>query len=347
MAVAKLAHHWSLNVISPYNNPMRWKSRLANFRRFEDAILGSDISLTTVELAYGEAPFDLPDREGVRRMRYRTNDVLWHKENLINLAERRLQYDYAAYVDGDLLFWGSDWALKTFHALQVYPLVQISTSLVNLGPPPDEEAKSAVPSFMSVHFSDYDSHRTEWFDNGLPVSATRHGYPGGAWAWRKAAWHEMGGLPERCILGSADYHAAFAVVDMPGDPVIENRDYSEGYRSYIADWRRQAFSAIKGHVGIVPGTMHHLWHGRMEDRQYETRPRVLVRNRYDPHFDVRSRHDGILEFAGNKPMLRRDLLAYFRSRNEDTIEATPARRHPHPPPHPPHPPRPPHPPYRR
>jgi hypothetical protein len=95
----------------------------------------------------------------------------------------------------------------------------------------------------------------------------------------------------------------------------------------------------------------HLWHGRTPDRQYEDRPKILVRNRYDPHFDVRPRHDGLLELAPDaadgandrgKPLLRRDLLDYFASRNEDSIDTaeTDRRRRRHDPPPPPHYPRP-------
>lgn len=329
-----------LHVIAPYCNPMGWRARLANFRRFEDALLqppGNGIELATVELAYGDRPFDLPPRDGVRRLRYRGAHVLWSKENLIALAERQLDYQYAAAVDGDLLFHDPQWAAKTVHALQIWPVAQVSSWLVNLGPPPEEEATRVAPSFMAVARRDYAYHRTEWHDNGAPPAPSRHGYPGGAWAWTKRAYHEMGGLLERCILGSGDYHMAFGLLDLPGDPVLTNRDYTDAYRGYIADWRKQAFAAIRGHVGLVPGTALHLWHGRIEDRGYETRPQILVRNRYDPGFDVRARHDGLLEFTPGsaKPLLRRDILGYFASRNEDSIdtgELDAERRRHHPPP---------------
>lgn len=335
-----------LHLIAPYCNPMRWAARLANFKRFEDAIAATaGVALTSVELAYGGRPFELPPREGVRRLRFRTDHVLWHKENLIAMAERTLDYEYAAAIDGDILVLDPQWPERTVSALQVFPVVQISSYLVNLGPPPAEEATRVAPSFMGVYRRDYAMHRVEWHDNGAPAKLSRHGYPGGAWAWKRRAWHEMGGMPERCILGSGDYHMAWGLVDLPGDPVINNRDYSAGYRDYIAGWRAQAGAAIGGHVGLVPGTAIHLWHGRTEDRGYETRPRILVRNRYDPTYDVRARPDGLLELAPNKPMLRRDLLAYFASRNEDSIDTEELdlerrrhhpphrRRHPDPPPH--------------
>jgi hypothetical protein len=311
----------TLRVFTPYCNPIGWSSRLKNHRRFEDAIFAtSGVALTTIELTYGDRPFDLPPREGITRLRYRSGDVLWHKENLIALAERQTSYEYAAYVDGDILFLDPEWAVKTVRTLQVLPVAQITSWLINMGPPPHEEGTRTAPSFMSVYLGDYETHRTEWFNNGSPAATSRHGYPGGCWAWRKQAYHDMGGMLDRCILGSADYHMAFGLVDLPADPVLTNGDYTKAYQDYIEAWRKQAFSAIRGHVGLVPGTAMHLWHGRTEDRGYETRPKILVRNKYDPRLDVRVRDDGLLELTDSKPMLRRDLLTYFASRHEDSVD---------------------------
>lgn len=338
-----------LDLIVPFSNPLEWSSRLRNYRRFEDAVVGTPgVSLITVELAYGERPFILQPREGVRRIQRRTTDVLWHKENLINIGETYSTSDHCGYSDGDILFFDPDWAVKTVSALQLYPIVQVTTSLVNLGPPPAEEAIRVIPSFVSVYNQDYSFHRVEWFNNGTPPSLTRHGYPGGCWAWRKLTYHDMGGLLERCILGSADYHMAHGLLGLTTDPVVNNHDYTVAYRDYIREWGQQALYAAGGSVGTVPGTAFHLWHGRSDDRGYHTRPRILVRNRYDPSFDVRKRHDGILELT-DKPLLRRDLMDYFASRHEDSIDtevtdrsrqrhAMPTPRGPAPPPPSHHPP---------
>jgi hypothetical protein len=73
----------TLRVFTPYSNPIGWGSRLTNHRRFEDAIFATPgVSLTTIELTYGDRPFDLPPREGITRLRYRSGDVLWHKERI-------------------------------------------------------------------------------------------------------------------------------------------------------------------------------------------------------------------------------------------------------------------------
>jgi hypothetical protein len=53
-----------LYVVGVLNNPMRWRSRLENYRRREERTLESGIRLTTPELAYGARPFELAGTPG-------------------------------------------------------------------------------------------------------------------------------------------------------------------------------------------------------------------------------------------------------------------------------------------
>ena len=44
---------------------------------------------------------------------------------------------------------------------------------------------------------------------------------------------------------------------------------------------------------------------------------ILKKHGFDPVTDLKRNTSGILELAGNKPELRRDIMAYFSSRDED------------------------------
>jgi hypothetical protein len=311
-----------LHVVAPYNNPVGWSSRLANFRRFEDAMLATPcVSLTTAELAYGNRPFVLGPRRGIRRLQLRCRDVLWHKENLINIAMQAVRhapegYDYGAYVDGDLLFFDPSWAERTIAALQVFDLVQVSEDLIFLGPHGQFAGRGV--SFMHCWRHARHRHRCgKWYNPGNPPCLERHGYPGGAWAWRREAFDAMGGLLDICILGAGDISMALGLTGLPD---LQNRDYTEAYRAAIADWGERARAAIGLNLGSVPGIVFHLWHGKTEDRGYSTRGQILVRNRFDPRCDLVRDHRGLAGFAGNKPYLRADVAAYFAERNEDSVD---------------------------
>lgn len=311
-----------LTVVSPFNNPMRWSSRLENFRRFENSMVASGVNLRSVELAYGDRPFVLPDREGVTRLRFRTRDVMWHKENLGNLGFAAGPWEYGAFIDGDFQFVDPNWASETVHALQIYPIVQISSELVSLGPHGEHIGKSS--SVMAIYYQERGYNRplapsSYGVVSPGKVSFKTHGYPGGAWAYRREAFDLIGGLLDRCITGSADHNMAMGLLDVE---LIsgERTGLSVPYDKYIQIWGARARRQINGDVGLVPGLALHYWHGKTSSRFYGQRPLIIKRNNYDPWEDVHYDTQGVLRLSGNKPNLRDDLRAYFTIRNEDSIE---------------------------
>ena len=125
-----------LHVVTAFANPVRWVSRLAAHQAFEQHMLDSGVHLTTVECAYGERPFELPDHPHINRVRVRAKTLVWNKENLINIGISRLPADWkhVAWVDGDVEFRKDNWALETLHALQQYDVVQPWSDAYDLGP---------------------------------------------------------------------------------------------------------------------------------------------------------------------------------------------------------------------
>jgi hypothetical protein len=312
-----------LHVFACYANPLRWRARLENFRRFEHHILAVGLPLTTVECAYGRCDWDLPDRPGVRRVRVRARDLLWQKENLLSLAAQHTpDWEYAATIDGDIHIVDPDWPINTLHALQLHKVAQISSELVLLGPSGQHIGKisSIMRLYLATFAEDCLTPLVSVYDarTPAPLVLKQHGYPGGAWAYRREAWDAIGGLMDRCIVGAADHHMAQALLELrqPGEP----RGLSPAYDQYIDGWSMRARTAINRDVGLVQGLAVHYWHGKIADRKYQDRPRILERNQYDPIADVSYNSQGVLQLTGNKPKLRDDLRAYFSARNEDTVD---------------------------
>jgi hypothetical protein len=94
---------------------------------------------------------------------------------------------------------------------------------------------------------------------------------------------------------------------------------TQGYRNAVLAWQEQA-SRLNQNIGFVPGTIMHYWHGKKSTRGYFNRWEILARNQFDPVTDLRRDWQGLYQLAGNKPQLRDDLRAYFRSRQEDSID---------------------------
>jgi hypothetical protein len=91
-----------------------------------------------------------------------------------------------------------------------------------------------------------------------------------------------------------------------------------GYVRPIALWQARAQTHIGGNIGCIRGTIEHKWHGPKVRRRYVDRWQILIRHRFDPANDLKRNIWGVLELAGNKPELRREIDGYMRGRDEDS-----------------------------
>lgn len=164
------------------------------------------------------------------------------------------------------------------------------------------------------------------FPWGLAPGAT-----GGGWAWRRQAFTTIGGWPERCALGSGDWHAAFGLTGQFGLNVGDEQSHcTPQYIQYIDSWIKNA-QRLQGHpgksvIGCVDNFAIHHFHGSKQNRAYGERWQILQRNKFDPYTDLITDWQGVLRWAGNKPKLRDDVKRYFLNRNEDDTTVGPAER---------------------
>ena len=295
-----------LHVITAVSNPMRWESRIRLYRDFERRMLDSGVHLTTVECAHGDRPFVLEDNPEINHIPVRARTLVWTKENLLNIGISRLpqNWKYVAWIDADIAFRRSDWAVETVHALQQYDVIQPWTDCYDLGP--HDEHVQAHRSFCR-----------QWIDQE-PVGPGpyRFAHPGYAWAATRQALDHLGGLIETAALGAADHHMALALVGKMEESLPAG--IPPGYVKPIAEWQARANAHIAGNVGCVAGTIEHFWHGAKTRRRYVDRWQIIIGNQFDPSSDLKRNVWGVLELSGNKPMLRRDIDAYLRGRDEDS-----------------------------
>ena len=300
-----------LHVVTAIANPLRWESRIRLYRDFERHMLDSGVRLTTVECAYGNRPFVLAGNPNISHVAVRARSMVWTKENLLNIGIARLPPDwkYVAWIDADVSFRRSDWAAETVQALQQYDVVQPWTDCYDLGP-------------CGEHLLAHRSFCKQWLNHqSVCPGPYRFAHPGYAWAATQDALNHVGGLIETAALGAADHHMALGLTGMVEMSLPSGLE--PGYSRPIVDWQRRAESHIAGNIGCVPGTIEHYWHGAKILRRYVDRWQVLIRHRFDPAADLKRNVWGVLELAGNKPGLRRDIDAYLRGRNEDSNSMEP------------------------
>jgi glycosyltransferase involved in cell wall biosynthesis len=314
-------HASLLHVVTVISNTRRYQSRYRLAKDFFQHMNQSGVNLHVVECAFGARPFELEGAIpfGANYYRVRTPHELWLKENLINIGVSKLPDDwqYVAWIDADIRFVRPDWAEETVHMLQHHPVIQPYSTVQDFGP--NYEALRTHPDSCNHAWHGFGySYRTA---RKLP-SWRRYGYdkfwhPGFAWAATKEAWNTFGGLPDRAILGSADHHMALALLGAVERSYPSN--ISKAYKNYMLTWQEHA-KPIRHELGYVKGGIDHYWHGDRTARRYKERWSILIDTKYDPYTDVKYDSQGVLQLAGNKPELKREIQYYFEQRNEDSID---------------------------
>jgi glycosyltransferase involved in cell wall biosynthesis len=272
-------------------------------------MLDSGVHLTLVECQYGERPFVFANDSRFEHVGVRARTLIFLKENLLNIGAARTTEKYVAFLDADIRFRKPNWASETVHALQQYDVVMPWSDCYDLGPNDD-------------HLQAHKSLFRLWAD-GKPIvqgpnafgSVYEFGHPGYGIAFTRQALDWVGGLIDTAILGAADHHMAMALIGRVQDSIPGN--LLPSYSRPLLAWQARAMHHIAGNVSYVPGTIEHMWHGSKDKRAYVSRWDILARNRFDPDTDLKRNSYGVVELAGNKPKLRRDIDNYFRSRNED------------------------------
>ena len=95
-------------------NPVKYKSRYELYHKFDEHMTRSGVTLLTVECIFEASElmglprqkFELTRENDPRHLQIKAPSVLWLKENLINIAVRRLPayVEYIAWLDADIEF---------------------------------------------------------------------------------------------------------------------------------------------------------------------------------------------------------------------------------------------------
>lgn len=298
-------------VITPYYNPMGYHTRRRNYEIFVSLLRESGIPVLTVECAFGDQPYDLPEAMDV--IKVRGNSLLWQKERLINLAISWLppSCEYVAWLDCDLIFLDPDWAKKTIEALQRSPIVQVFETCHQL---PQQFADARTEHRPFASFGQIVCHDRSVLATGKYQD---HGHPGYGWAARRDIL-DRHGLYEYAIAGSADHYMAHAAVGDFESPCIARMMFNRPVLiDHFRGWAESFHRSVQGNLGVVSGDVLHLWHGEPADRKYYLRHVELAELGFNPNTDLSAPPGKPLELQPDKLELKEFLASYFALRRED------------------------------
>jgi hypothetical protein len=331
-----------LYVVTPVTNITRSKNRLKLYRQFAKHMEESGVVLVTVEMAFGERPFEVTTRDFRSdkeiHVQVRGPYELWYKENLCNIGFQYCPPEATkiAWIDCDSKFLREDWAQETMHQLQHYKVVQLWSTLQDLSPN-YELLKVNYPHSWCFNYCNGMNPISIGIGGGKQRKLTEkdgcypypypsnngwYGPPGLAWAARREALNELGGLIDWGIIGSADAYMAAALIG--GVQHQLRKDYHPEFKNQFMIWQDRAEKCIRRNIGYVPGTVLHYWHGPKSKRQYVDRNKIMSDLNFNPLTDLKRDIQGLWQLVDHGDVrsieLRDRLRQYFRSRDEDSTE---------------------------
>lgn len=291
-----------IGIVVAFHSPCDWSLPKRHLQVTLAALAEERCDVAVVQVVLpGQEPQPLP--RVFRKKVLETTSVLFHKENLWNLGAELLPHRKICWVDADVLLTPAGWLGRLSDMLDEFNCVQPFSHGIWLdrdGRPTHVKAASASAVAQ-----------------GLPQNLTTY-HPGFSWAMRREAFEAIGGFFDLDPAGNGDTNFTLGLTsDKSTQRLIQYRSqFSSSIRSaaYRA-WRRGVLSAGLSVAAMPSAVCSHLWHGDVDQRQYESRWQ------YFPTLDdvdslfIR-RHDGLLEWR-EPERWNQGAEEYFRSRGED------------------------------
>lgn len=317
-------------VITSYYNPAGYRRRLQNFRAVRRHLTAP---LLVVELT-PDGHGALHDDDADMVLRLSGDDRIWQKERLLNIATAMLppHVSHVAWVDADLLFSDPDWPARARAVLDAHGgMMQLFDTAYHLAPDIDPQTVdiaqcaehkpllTGISFARSIREGRFDTLEDEWGKRsiGEAITSDLYNVRGFAWAARRDTLRECG-LYEGNVVGGSDSIVALALVGQIERTWVR-RPYTKAHRAHALQWAAKAHDAgLFAHIGDLPQTAWHLWHGTLANRRYAARYHILAGNDYDPTRDVVFDQGQPLRWANPGSALSKAVGEYFFSRLEDS-----------------------------
>lgn len=301
-----------LFVITCYFNPNRYRTRRWNYDIFVAGLRNAGIPFLVVECAFGNDDFELPKGDEV--VQVRSDTLLWQKERLLNLAVSWLPPEcrYVAWLDCDITFESRTWYQDTIELLKKYKIVQVWDKCIRLNA---SHNLTTDQSFSFAHVMNITDKYLECDRYDL------HGHTGYGWAIRRDIIEQVG-FYESAISGSSDHFMAHAIYGKYGFCVENALKHDKRQIAHLKEWGTRFYNLVRGSLGVVPGTIHHYWHGDLVNRKYFLRMHEITDLGFNPWTDIQSKEGHPLswtEVGLQKTGLVQYFYDYFSSRKEDGI----------------------------
>ena len=309
--VSNYSYVEDLCIITSYFNPNGYKTKKQNFEQFIAPIKKSKLNYIVVECSFKDNKYDL--RKSKNIVRVNSNNVLWQKERLLNVALKYVPESCTkiAWIDSDILFSNKDWASETSILLDKYQVIQPFEYAIRL------PKGNSLQGDLNENYNGFGYVYTKYPNSLIEGKFDLHGHTGFAWAAKKEVFDKYG-FYDTCISGSGDHLMAHTFCGDWDSSCLERMflDNDIFFKHYVK-WSENIYKKVKAKLGYTEGVIFHLWHGDVKDRKYLERMKFLSDYKFDPVKDLYLNETECWEINKSKSELIHWASDYFTHRKED------------------------------
>jgi hypothetical protein len=285
-------------------NPAKSCRLLMNYLYTVEKMRNAKIPWFTLELTYGD---ELPEIKKAFHIQTRNENVMFHKEQLCHLLEKRVPWQYTKllFLDADVIFEDVEFFDNVSKLLDDYDIVQ-----------PFRNAKWLDATFKNVI---QERKSAALMNRKAPFDSLNY-HPGFAWAFRRS-WFQKIGFFQYSITGSGDSLSVAAWLQISPPKVCLIKAVKKEFEKF--------FLRVKQNPPRISCSEHsvfHLWHGTHKKRQYVNR-HLILRNVDDVKDIVEKSANGLFDFNYGRDhndcilvtRISEELKAYFVEREDDEV----------------------------
>jgi hypothetical protein len=285
-------------------NPAQSSRMLMNYLYTIEKMKNARIPWFTLELCYGD---NLPEIKKAVHIRTRSENVMFHKEQLCHLLEQQIPWTFTKlmFLDADIVFESVTFYDEVSKLLEVNDIVQ-----------PFKFAKWVDASYSIIL---QERLSCALMNRKTPYDSV-HFHPGFGWAFRRK-WFQKVGFFKYGITGSGDTLSVAAWLQMPAPKVCLVKAIAPAFKDFF-----ELVKKFPPRVSCANDSVFHLWHGTHKKRQYVSR-HLILRDIEDVRDILETSSTGLFDFNYGRDhdsthtvtKVSEELQAYFLQRDDDEV----------------------------
>jgi hypothetical protein len=297
-----------LAVVTCHFNWTGFKRPVQNLHRFLRQMAVDGIPVYGAEASLTDQ-FQTASNPNWKQIKCTQNNICFQHYSLLNIAETLVpeQYTKIIYCDADLFFTNKNWYEESSKALDKYNLIQPFTYChwTTITGTIDKKARSILTVPVTETLL-----KSKFWTGPEPL------HTGFAWGAKRELWKKGIKLYPYNFLGGGDLVSLGAVCN----PEITNLSLSYAYMrtaatAFYTNWKQKFYHYVNHKTGVIQGDVYHEYHGDRQNRQYDSRCKIV----HNSNFDVSTvylNENGLITI--DSPDILNAIKLYFLNRKEDS-----------------------------